>query len=107
MTSPPRTSTSISVRWAPCSRTGSEEADNREDEMAADYDAARAELVQTMLQKIKQDAYPSTTMLNLLEDLLTDEEMPEYVLFLQDRIRDDQYPSIPLLNRLVAIAAPA
>jgi len=67
----------------------------------------RAELVRTLLEKINQDTYPSTTMLNLLEELLHDEELPEYVMFLQQRIAADQYPSIPLMDRLVQITKPA
>ena len=61
---------------------------------------ARAELVATLLDKFKNDTYPSTTMLDWIEELLTDEELPAYIVFLQDRIRDEQYPSIPLMNRL-------
>lgn len=68
---------------------------------------ARAQLVATLLEKIKNDTYPSTTMLNLLEELLHDDELPEYVMFLQERIQADQYPSIPLMDRLVQIAKPA
>ena len=69
-------------------------------------EAARAELVKVLLEKINADTYPSTTMLNLLEELLHDEEMPEYVMFLQQRISADKYPSIPLMDRLVQIAKP-
>jgi hypothetical protein len=61
---------------------------------------ARAELVATLLDKVKNDTYPSTTMLDWIEELLTDEELPAYIVFLQDRIRNEQYPSIPLMNRL-------
>jgi len=61
---------------------------------------ARAELVATLLDKVKSDTYPSTTMLDWIEELLTPEELPAYVVFLQERIRNEQYPSIPLLNRL-------
>jgi hypothetical protein len=63
-------------------------------------DDARAELVATLLDKINNDQYPSTTMLDLVEELLTPEETPAYVVFLQDRIRSERYPSIPLLKRL-------
>jgi hypothetical protein len=66
-------------------------------------DDARAELVATLLDKVKNDQYPSTTMLDLIEELLTEEEMPAYVVFLQDKLRSDQYPSIPLLKRLTAL----
>jgi hypothetical protein len=64
---------------------------------------ARAELVATMLEKVKDDPYPSATMLDLIEELLTPEETPEYVMFLQDRIRSDRFPSIPMLRRLTAL----
>jgi len=66
-------------------------------------DDARAELVATLLDKVRTDQYPSTTMLNLIEELLTPEETPAYVVFLQERIRSEQYPSIPLLKRLTAL----
>ena len=73
---------------------------------AIDHDDARAELVATLLEKVKNDHYPSTTMLNLIEELLTPEEQPAYVVFLQDRLRSDQYPSIPMLKRLTQLVAP-
>ena len=65
---------------------------------------ARAGLVALMLEKVKDDPYPSTTMLDLIEELLTPEETPDYVMFLQDRIRSDRFPSIPMLKRLTALA---
>jgi hypothetical protein len=68
-----------------------------------DNDDARAALVATLLQKIAEDRYPSTTMLNLVEQLLTEEEQPAYVQFLQQRLRDDRFPSIPMLDRLVKL----
>jgi hypothetical protein len=66
-------------------------------------DDARAELVATLLEKVRQDPYPSTTMLDLIEELLTPEETPAYVVFLQDRLRSEQFPSIPMLKRLTAL----
>lgn len=66
----------------------------------ADRDDARAALVQTLLEKVSQERYPSTTMLDLIEELLTEEEHPAYVKFLQGRLRDDRFPSIPMLKRL-------
>jgi hypothetical protein len=66
-------------------------------------DDARAELVATLLEKVRDDQYPSTTMLDLIEDLLTPEETPAYVVFQQDRIRSERYPSMPLLKRLSAL----
>ena len=73
--------------------------------MATDNDDARAALVYTLLQKVKDDRYPSTTMLDLIEQLLTPEEIPAYVVFLQERLREDRYPSIPMLDRLVSLVS--
>jgi hypothetical protein len=74
--------------------------------MPVDNDDARAALVATLLEKVQHDQFPSTTMLDLIETLLTEEEQPAYVMFLQDRLREEQYPSIPLLNRLTYLVAP-
>ena len=63
-------------------------------------DDARAELVRTLLEKVQGDPYPSNTMLDMLEELLTPEELPAYVVMLQERIRADNFPSIPMLKRL-------
>jgi hypothetical protein len=74
--------------------------------MAVDPDDARAELVVTLLQKVRDDTYPSTTMLDLVEQLLTPEEQPAYVVLLQDKIRAERFPSMPLLMRLAELVAP-
>ena len=66
-------------------------------------DDARGALVQTLLEKVRDDPYPSSTMLDLLEELLTEEEMPSYVIFLQQRLREERFPSIPMLKRLTAL----
>lgn len=66
----------------------------------ADREDARAALLQTLLEKVSQERYPSTTMLNMIEELLTEEHYPDYVKFLQGRLRDDRFPSIPMLKRL-------
>jgi uncharacterized protein (UPF0147 family) len=63
------------------------------------YDA-RAELVQALLQQVEEDQYPSVTMLDMLEELMTDEEIPAYAQALLTRVRSDRFPSIPMLQRL-------
>ncbi len=66
-------------------------------------DMARAALVEALLEKVQNDRYPSITMLNQIESLLTPDETPAYVVMLQERIREDTYPSIPLIKRLVRL----
>ena len=71
--------------------------------MAYDPDLARGALVTALLEKVQEDTYPSSTMLDLIEDLLTEQEYPAYVLLLQEKIRADKYPSISLIKRLSAL----
>jgi hypothetical protein len=66
----------------------------------ADSFDARAELVSMLIEKVEEDQYPSTTMLDMLEQNLTPEDVPVYVAMLTRRIRSDRFPSIPMLSRL-------
>ena len=52
------------------------------------------------MEKVIEDRYPSTTMMDTIEELLTPEEVPTYIVALQDKLRDETYPSIPMINRL-------
>ncbi len=68
-----------------------------------DFDL-RAEMFQTLMEKVESDQYPSTTMLDWIEELLTPEELPIYAESLLRRIRSDTYPSIPMIARLKRLA---
>jgi hypothetical protein len=63
------------------------------------YDV-RAATVEALLQKVEEDQYPSATMLDMIEELLTPDELPLYVEALLNRVRSDRFPSIPMLNRI-------
>ena len=65
--------------------------------------SAREALVAALLRKVEADAYPSTTMLDIIESLLTEDEVPDYVQFLVTRIDEDLYPSIPMIRRVQAM----
>jgi hypothetical protein len=73
--------------------------------MAVDPDLARGALMQALLEKVQDDPYPSSTMLDMVEELLTEQEIPAYVLLLQDKIRQDRFPSISLMKRLKDLVA--
>jgi hypothetical protein len=61
---------------------------------------ARAEVVELLLGKIADDTYPSTTMLDLVEEMITDEDREAYIRVLWEKVRDDNYPSLALMTRL-------
>jgi hypothetical protein len=60
----------------------------------------RRELVELLLGKIEADPYPSTTMLRLVEELLTPEEVQAYADILMDKAQSENFPSIPMLARV-------
>jgi len=60
----------------------------------------RAEIVDALMEKVDTDPYPSNTMLNYIEELMTPDELPRYAGALLERIRTDNFPSIPMIARL-------
>lgn len=68
-----------------------------------DYDV-RAELLAALLEKVRSERFPSPTMLDAIEGLLTPDDIEDYAETLLERIRDEAFPSIPMIGRLQALA---
>jgi len=60
----------------------------------------RARLLDMLLEKVAQDRYASTTMMNLIEELLLPDEVPVYAAVLLQKMREENYPSVPMMRRL-------
>jgi hypothetical protein len=65
----------------------------------------RGELVDLLLQNIASDRYPSATMMNLVEELLTPDDLPAYAAILMDKVQTETYPSVSMLRRLMAVCS--
>jgi hypothetical protein len=72
--------------------------------MAKDEPNARLLLLRSLLRKVADDPFPSTTMLDLIEELLRPEEVAVYVAILVRKIDSEVFPSIPMLRRVAALA---
>jgi hypothetical protein len=57
-----------------------------------------------LLDKVRQDRYPSNQMLDLLERYLLGHEREELAKVLLEKVSADRYPSLPMLRRLARIA---
>lgn len=66
-------------------------------------DRTRTELLQLLLDKVEEDQYPSSTMLDLVEHLLHEEDVEMYADLLMSKIKDEDYPSNSLIRRLTAL----
>jgi hypothetical protein len=70
-----------------------------------EIEQTRSALLDLLLSKVKDDKYPSATTLDLLEELLTPDELPAYAGVLMEKIASDQYPSASLMKRLVSLTS--
>jgi hypothetical protein len=66
-------------------------------------EAVRTQLLELLLDKVEQDNFPSSTMLDLIELLATEEDVQEYAAVLMAKIENKTYPSNALIRRLVAL----
>ncbi|HET7388833.1 MAG TPA: hypothetical protein VFJ19_19435 [Nocardioidaceae bacterium] len=68
------------------------------------HEKVRVRLVRQLLRRIDEDPYPSVTMMDMVEGLLTSDEDEEYARILMSKVDDEQYPSVSILGRLRALA---
>jgi hypothetical protein len=72
-------------------------------EMQEAQESVRSQLLGLLLDKVEQDNYPSSTMLDLIERLATAEDLEEYAEVLMAKIDGETYPSNSLIRRLAAL----
>jgi hypothetical protein len=74
--------------------------------MAEDGSDARHRLLGVLLDKVAQDTYPSSTMLDYIEEILEPEDVDAYAAVLLEKVADETYPSVSMLRRLINVTAP-
>jgi hypothetical protein len=55
-----------------------------------------------LIQKIATDRHPSVTMMNIVEELLTPDDVPAYAAVLMDKVKTEKYLSVAMIRRLLA-----
>jgi hypothetical protein len=63
-----------------------------------------AQILELILDKVREDPFPSTTMLDMVEQMLRPEDVEQYTSVLFDKVSQDTYPSMDQLRRLRAFA---
>jgi len=64
----------------------------------------RSALLDNLLKKVDADPFPSITMMNLVEELLTPEDVPNYARVLLSKVEGEQFPSTSMLARIRDLA---
>jgi hypothetical protein len=67
-------------------------------------DEAHGWLVQTLIDKIRSDPYPSATQMSLIESVIPKAMVSDYIEVLIEKVAQDNWPSLPMLKRIAAIA---
>jgi hypothetical protein len=57
-----------------------------------------------LLDKVREDRYPSTKMLDMLESGMLGYEREQLIEVLLEKIAADRFPSMPMLERVARIA---
>jgi hypothetical protein len=65
-----------------------------------EFEDARKRLLKSLMDRVRNDRFPSSTMLDTIEELLHEDEVSEYTDILLGHIEDDTYPSTPMIARL-------
>jgi hypothetical protein len=67
----------------------------------------RRRVADMLLDKIKEDTYPSVTMMNRVEAVIAQDpaELSDYAEVLLDKVEESRFPSVEMLNRLDRLAA--
>jgi|tagenome__1003787_1003787.scaffolds.fasta_scaffold19895793_2 hypothetical protein len=66
-------------------------------------DDPRERLLALLLDKVAEDPYPSSTMLDVIERLMRPEDLDSYASVLSDKIAGDTFPSMSMIQRLVTV----
>jgi hypothetical protein len=67
-------------------------------------DEAQGWLAKVLMEKVRNDNYPSATQLAIIEEVLPRDLVPDYLEVLMEKAAQDTVPSIPLLQRISRVA---
>ena len=62
-------------------------------------------LAQVILARVREDNYPSTTQMDLLEQVIPPDLVRDYVNVLLEKVLVTRWPSISMLRRLQRVAS--
>ena len=53
-----------------------------------------------LLNRVKEDKYPSSTEMSLIEEIIPPQLLPRYVEVLLEKVAEDNRPSISMVHRI-------
>jgi hypothetical protein len=68
---------------------------------------ARAAYLRFLMDRVRQDNYPSVTHMDLIEQALPPQLIPDYVQLLLDKCAQEAFPSVSMLQRIAGLVEAA
>jgi hypothetical protein len=65
---------------------------------------ARALYSRLLMERVRADRYPSWTQMEILEQVLPPQLVPEYLEILLEKVMNDRWPSPPMMRRIQRVA---
>lgn len=69
-----------------------------------DRQELRELLIGVLLEKVREERYPSNSVLDLLEQNLEGDDREELASILMEKIAADRYPSTPMVKRAIRLS---
>lgn len=66
--------------------------------------SVREQVLDVLLEKIRGDRYPSATMMDDVERILTPWRRQDYADVLMEKVRENRYPSRGMIQRLIRLS---
>ena len=63
----------------------------------------KSKLLDLLIDKVREESFPSPTMLDMIEDILDEDHLEQYASTLLDKVESDPYPSMDHMQRLKAL----
>jgi hypothetical protein len=63
----------------------------------------RAAFTYILMEMVRRDRYPSPAQMEIIENVIPAELVPDYVDVLLEKVMDDRFPSIPMLRRIMRV----
>ena len=65
----------------------------------------RAAFAYILMEMIRRDRHPSPARMEILENVIPAELVPDYLDILLDKVVNDRFPSIPMFRRIMKVAS--
>jgi hypothetical protein len=63
----------------------------------------RAAFAHILMEMVRRDRYPSTAHMEIIENVIPRELVPDYLDVLLEKVMDDRFPSNSMLRRIMRV----